>query len=69
MDNAWLMDTQNDMARSSHSLQPINPSYCSSPMKIGIIIGKQTKAEKAWNGLRFGNAASKRGHDVKTSFS
>ena len=34
-------------------------------MKVGIII-ETNEPEKAWNGLRFGNAALKRGHEVKT---
>jgi sulfur relay (sulfurtransferase) complex TusBCD TusD component (DsrE family) len=33
-------------------------------MKIGIII-ETNEPEKAWNGVRFGNAALKQGHDVK----
>ena len=33
-------------------------------MKIGIII-ETNEPEKAWNGVRFGNAARKQGHDVK----
>jgi len=33
-------------------------------MKIGIII-ETNEPEKAWNGVRFGNAALKQGHEVK----
>lgn len=33
-------------------------------MKIGIII-ETNEPEKAWNGVRFGNAALKKGHEVK----
>lgn len=33
-------------------------------MKIGIII-ETNEPEKAWNGLRFGNAALAQGHEVK----
>lgn len=33
-------------------------------MKIGIII-ETNEPEKAWNGVRFGNAALTKGHDVK----
>lgn len=33
-------------------------------MKIGIII-ETNEPEKAWNGLRFGNAALVQGHEVK----
>ena len=33
-------------------------------MKFGIII-ETNEPEKAWNGVRFGNAALKQGHEVK----
>jgi sulfur relay (sulfurtransferase) complex TusBCD TusD component (DsrE family) len=33
-------------------------------MKIGIII-ETNEPEKAWNGVRFGNTALKKGHEVK----
>lgn len=33
-------------------------------MKMGIII-ETNEPEKAWNGVRFGNAALKKGHEVK----
>ena len=33
-------------------------------MKIGIIL-ETNEPEKAWNGVRFGNAALKQGHEVK----
>lgn len=33
-------------------------------MKIGIII-ETNEPEKAWNGVRFGNAALKKGYEVK----
>ena len=33
-------------------------------MKIGIII-ETNEPEKAWNGVRFGNASLKQGHEVK----
>jgi sulfur relay (sulfurtransferase) complex TusBCD TusD component (DsrE family) len=33
-------------------------------LKIGIII-ETNEPEKAWNGVRFGNAALKKGHEVK----
>lgn len=33
-------------------------------MKIGVII-ETNEPEKAWNGVRFGNAALKSGHEVK----
>jgi sulfur relay (sulfurtransferase) complex TusBCD TusD component (DsrE family) len=33
-------------------------------MKIGIMI-ETNEPEKAWNGVRFGNAALKQGHEVK----
>jgi len=33
-------------------------------MKLGIII-ETNEPEKAWNGLRFGNAALKQGHEAK----
>lgn len=33
-------------------------------MKLGIII-ETNEPEKAWNGVRFGNAALKQGHEVK----
>lgn len=33
-------------------------------MKIGIII-ETNEPEKAWNGVRFGNAALKQSHEVK----
>ena len=33
-------------------------------MKLGIII-ETNDPEKAWNGVRFGNTALKKGHDVK----
>ncbi|MHB1357845.1 MAG: DsrE/DsrF/TusD sulfur relay family protein [Anaerolineae bacterium] len=33
-------------------------------MKLGIII-ETNEPEKAWNGVRFGNSALKRGHEVK----
>ena len=33
-------------------------------MQIGIII-ETNEPEKAWNGVRFGNAALKQGHEVK----
>jgi len=33
-------------------------------MKIGIIV-ETNEPEKAWNGVRFGNTALKRGHEVK----
>jgi len=33
-------------------------------MKLGIII-ETNEPEKAWNGMRFGNAALKQGHEVK----
>ena len=33
-------------------------------MRIGIII-ETNEPEKAWNGVRFGNAALKKGHEVK----
>lgn len=33
-------------------------------MKLGIII-ETNEPEKAWNGVRFGNAALKREHEVK----
>jgi sulfur relay (sulfurtransferase) complex TusBCD TusD component (DsrE family) len=33
-------------------------------MKLGIII-ETNEPEKAWNGVRFGNAALKQGHKVK----
>lgn len=33
-------------------------------MKIGIII-ETNEPEKAWNGVRFGNAALTKGHEVK----
>jgi uncharacterized protein involved in oxidation of intracellular sulfur len=33
-------------------------------MRLGIII-ETNEPEKAWNGVRFGNAALKQGHEVK----
>lgn len=33
-------------------------------MRMGIII-ETNEPEKAWNGVRFGNAALKKGHEVK----
>jgi sulfur relay (sulfurtransferase) complex TusBCD TusD component (DsrE family) len=33
-------------------------------MKIGIVI-ETNEPEKAWNGVRFGNTALKRGHEVR----
>lgn len=33
-------------------------------MKFGIII-ETNEPEKAWNGVRFGNASLKKGHEVK----
>ncbi len=33
-------------------------------MKLGIII-ETNEPEKSWNGVRFGNTALKRGHEVK----
>ena len=33
-------------------------------MKLGIII-ETNNPEQAWNGVRFANAALKRGHDVR----
>jgi uncharacterized protein involved in oxidation of intracellular sulfur len=33
-------------------------------MRIGIII-ETNEPEKAWNGVRFGNAARKNGHEVR----
>jgi len=33
-------------------------------MKLGIII-ETNEPEQAWNGVRFGNAALKQGHEVK----
>lgn len=33
-------------------------------MKLGIII-ETNQPEKAWNGVRFGNAALQKGHEVK----
>lgn len=33
-------------------------------MKIGIVL-ETNEPEKAWNGVRFGNAALKQGHEVK----
>jgi sulfur relay (sulfurtransferase) complex TusBCD TusD component (DsrE family) len=36
-------------------------------MKLGIII-ETNDPEKAWNGVRFGNAAIKQGHEVKIFF-
>jgi sulfur relay (sulfurtransferase) complex TusBCD TusD component (DsrE family) len=33
-------------------------------MKLGIII-ETNEPEQSWNGVRFGNAALKRGHEVK----
>ena len=33
-------------------------------MNLGIII-ETNEPEKAWNGVRFGNTALKKGHDVK----